>query len=253
MAYIHWEWDSDTGNRPKFRELTVDFKVHNDVGNWSDRHGLYLMLGFSYISDVPFYYGIQTHAYDESIMEGDGKGLIFSRWETRDLANARVAPDGWSESSGHEGDFVGVRCPYSWTEGPYRVRLAPDGTDDGGEWWGVWVTDLKDGSERWCGSLRFPFEDDTDGTTWVAGWTYTTSEIYGTAPIRPINIPTWTVTVQRPLGDGIPSSYGDTGYMIFTDTFKNAEIHYDPQKDGVVITVGGTTERQTEPQTVLFK
>ena len=241
MAYIWWDWDSGIGRRLQFRELTVDFTIHGDVRNFSDRHGLYLMLGYATISDVAFYYGLQT---------GDN-GLIFSRWGTDDLANAREAPDGWSNAGEEGGAFIGVRRGYEWGEGDYRVRLASDGIDTDGEWWGLWITDLDEDTTTWFGSMKFPFKDGYD-STWVEASTYTTIEIYGTL-IRPINIPEWRVTVYRPVGDGIPSSYGHTGYSMFSDSFSNSDIHYDSVTDSVELTVGGTTERQTPPQTVIFK
>ena len=43
-----------------------------------------------------------------------GKGLIFSRWKERNLVNARIPDDGFTESSGHEGDFIEVRRNYDW-------------------------------------------------------------------------------------------------------------------------------------------
>ena len=130
MAYIWWEWSA---NRADFESLEVDFTIHNDAGDFSSRHGLYLMLGFSHIAGVPFYFGLQTNVNDPAAGPR-GKGLIFSRWETRDLDDARVADpvEGWTESSGHEGDFIGVRRSYEWEAGDYRVRIAPDGSDEGG-------------------------------------------------------------------------------------------------------------------------
>ena len=249
MAFVWWDWNSVNGRTPEFRELTVDIKIHNDIGNFSDRHGMYLMLGYSNISGVAFYYGLQTHMYDPQNQGENGKGVIFSRWRTRDLANTRIAPGGWTESSGHEGDFVGVRYHYEWTQGEYRVRLASDGTDEEGEWFGIWITDLATGTETWAGSMRFPFRN---GKATIHGNSYTTSEIYG-SPVRPIDIPQWHVSIGRPRGDGITAAWGTTGYSMFTNDFHNAEIHYDRRNDVMDIRTGGTTERETQSQTIIFK
>ena len=249
MAYVYWDWHSIGGRTPQFRELTVDISIHNDIGNFSDRNGMYLMLGYSNISGVDFYYGLQTSVSDPQTARGSGKGLIFSRWLTRDLANTRIAPGGWTESSGHEGNFVGVRYPYEWTQGEYRLRLASDGTDEEGEWFGIWITDLATGVETWTGSMRFPFRN---GKAAIHGSTYVTSEIYG-SPIRPIDVPEWYVSVGRPRGDGVPSAWGTTGYAPFTNSFKNAEVRYDRRNDVMDIRTGGTTKRETQPQTVIFK
>ena len=83
-----------------------------------------------------------------------GKGAIFSRWETRDLSLARFAEaDGWAQSSGHEGDFIGVRRLYPWGTGDYTARLAPEEHLPDGVWYGVWVTDLSTEITTWIGSL----------------------------------------------------------------------------------------------------
>ena len=131
MAYIWWGWiqrsDSEGNRLDEFEELVIEFTIQNDVEPLGGGNGLYLMLAYSNISGVYFYFGLQTDMKDPETSLSRGKGLIFSRWSTRDLANARYAQeDGWTESSGHEGDFIGVRRSYVWGAGDYRVRLAPD-------------------------------------------------------------------------------------------------------------------------------
>ena len=82
-------------------------------------------------------------------------------WETRDLANARFSEtDGWTQSSGHEGNFIGVRRSYAWGAGDYRIRFAPDGDpEDDGVWFGLWITDRSTDVATWIGSLKFPLLD----------------------------------------------------------------------------------------------
>ena len=246
MAYIWWQWELH-----EFRELMIDFTIHNDPGNFSDRHGLYLMLCYSSISDQGFYLGLQTDASDPDLQRGRGKALIFSRWGTRNLSNARVADraEGWSESSDHEGDFIGVRRNYDWGAGSYRMRIAPDGAEDDGAWFGVWITDLSADLTTWIGSLKFPLVNDT---ATIRAQTYTTVEIYG-SPIRQIDIPEWHVSVERPAGDGVKSSWGDTGYSPFESEILNADVRYDPADDAVHFYVGAATERATRPQTMGFE
>ncbi len=235
MAYIWWDWKPDQDH---FREMVTEFTIHNDVGDFSDRHGLYLILGQSSISDVGFYFGVQTDANRR------GKGLIFSRWQTRDLANARYADtDGWTESAGHEGDFIGVRRSYDWSAGDYRIRIAPDGLDSDGEWFGLWITDLNTDNTTWIGSLKFPL---LNGTAQIKPKAYATIEIYGNEPIRPIDIPQWHISIKRPLGDSVPSVRGFTGYSPFKgDALQNSDVRYDPSEDVVHLRAGGTTERKT--------
>ena len=248
MSSIWWYWDRDSeGNPHKFRELEISFTIHNNIENFSDKNGIYLILANSYISDVPFYFGLQTNVYSPSPPHNRGKGLIFSRWETRDLANARYSnTDGWTQSSGNQGDFIGVRRSYNWDAGDYRVRIASDGADSDGEWFGLWITDLSSNITTWIGSLKFPF---LNGTATMEPSSSTTVQIYG-HPIRPIDIPEWYVSVARPLADGVPSSRGSTDYAVF---FVNSDMWYDQTDDRVHFRTGGATERTTPEGRVYFK
>ncbi len=243
MAYIWWEWKPD---QTYFREMVTEFTIHNDVGDFSDRHGLHLILGQSSISDVRFYFGVQTDATRR------GKGLIFSRWKTRDLANARYSEeDGWTESSGHGEDFIGVRRSYDWSAGNYRVRIAPDGLTSDGEWFGLWITDLDAGQTTWIGSLKFPLQE---AEARIKPTSYSGIEIYGVAQIRPIDIPQWQVSVKRPQGDNVASIRGYTGYSAFKgDALQNSDVRYDPSEDIVHLRAGGVTKRETAAGYVAFE
>ena len=210
-----------------------------------NQHGLYLMLGSSYISDTQFYFGIQTDANSR------GKGLIFSRWKTRELTNARYdETHGWTESSGHEGDFIGVRRLYNWGAGNYRIRIAPDGLESDGEWFGLWIIDLGTDVTTWIGSLKFPL---LSGEAKIKPNSYSTIEIYGIPMIRPIDIPQWHVSIERPQGDGIPSTRGYTVYSSFTGLVSNNDVSYDPLEDRVHLRAGDVTERKTAAGYVNFR
>ena len=164
MAYIWWEWergrDSSDNWIDEFEELVIDFTIHNNVELEGD-NGLYLMLAHSKISDAGFYFGLQTDVHAPEPPYGRGKGLLLSRWETRDLAHARFSEtDGWTQSSGHEGNFIGVQRSYAWGAGDYRIRFAPDGDpEDDGVWFGLWITDRSTDVATWIGSLKFPLLD----------------------------------------------------------------------------------------------
>lgn len=203
------------------------------------------MICNSNISDIGFYFGLQTDVSDPE-RGVRGKGIIYSRWETRDLANARIADhtEGWTESSGHEGDFIGVRRSYDWTAGDYRARIAPDGAPDAdGEWYGVWITELSSEVTTWAGSLKFPF---VNGESAIMSPTYTTLEIYGNDLIRPIDIPEWRVSLKMPIGDGERPSAGYINYSPFTEgAIMNSEVSVVPEDGSVHFHVGGTTERKT--------
>ena len=254
MAYIWWEWergrDSSDNWIDEFEELVIDFTIHNNVELEGD-NGLYLMLAQSKISDVGFYFGLQTDVHAPEPPYGRGKGLLLSRWETRDLANARFSEtDGWTQSSGHEGDFIGVRRSYAWGAGDYRIRFAPDGDpEDDGVWFGLWITDRSTDVTTWIGSLKFPL---LDGKAVMRAPTYSTMEIYGRR-IRPIDIPAWHVSIKRPVGDGIKPSWGHTGYSPFEGDVMNSEVRYDRDNDVVHFKTGGTTERQTQESAVTFR
>ena len=249
-AYIDWRWEHGQDN---FRELVTDFTIHNDVGDWSDEHGYYLILIQNQISGVGFYFGLQTDVSAPFYPYRGGKGVIFSRWETRDLSNARWdQSDGWTQSSGHEGDFIGVRRSYDWDTGDYRIRIAPDGLDSDGEWFGLWITDLAADEETWIGSLKFPM---LNGTATFVPHSSATIEIYGNLRIRPIDIPQWHVSVRRPLGDGVPATWGETSYPYddSDNALPSSDVRYDPLEDAAHLRVGGTTERITAPGRIDFE
>ena len=112
-----------------------------------------------------------------------GKGLLFSRWGTRDLANARFdVAEGWVQSSEESGDFIGARRSYDWGAGDYQVRFAQDGLDEQGQWFGIWITDLATDDTTWIGSLRFPLQE---GESLIKPSSYSANEIYG-KKIRPV-------------------------------------------------------------------
>ena len=235
MANFWWGW----GVFPSFSTFSVDFTIHNDPGEFSDRHGLYLMVCAGQLAGHQFYFGLQTAVSDPAIRKSRGKGVIFSRWGERDLAYTLPAEGGWTESSGHEGDFIGVRLGYEWSAGAYRMELRPTASDNRGQWYGVWITDLATDVTTWIGSLAFPLDD---GVARVHNVTYTTLEIYGSA-IRPIDIPEWHVSMSRPLADGTPAGAGVAEYSPFNGQILNSDVQYDPEADLMHFRVGGTTER----------
>ena len=228
------ELGPETGHKTGFEELRFPFTIWNDVEPQHDS-GLYFMLCNAWVEDEAFYFGLQSNVQDGSPPHGwMGKGLIFSRWGTRDLADART--DGFTQSSGHEGDFIGVRRLYEWGAGDYEVRFAPDGEDPEGRWFGLWITDLEDGTTTWIGSLRFPLGSRVDAPT------YSTVEIYG-RPLRPIDIPVWHVSMKPPTFDGEPAKMGFSEYDVFSVGTLNTDIVFDGE---LHIHVGGATERRAE-------
>ena len=246
-AYIYWRWKH---KQEPFREIVTDFTIHNDVGDWSDQHGYYLILLRDYISDVGFHVGLQTDAFSSSPPYRRGKAIIFSKWGTDDLANAKIADpiEGWAESARNG---IGVRRSYDWAAGNYRVRIAPDGLDLDGEWFGLWITNLDTSETTWAGSLKFPLRD---GTAKIASYSSTTIELYGVSRIRPIDIPQWHVSVKRPLGDGNKSLWGFTRYPYddSDNALLNSDVRYDYSEDRAHFLIGAATERTTPPERLYF-
>ena len=224
LVYVWWDWDRAYG----IDEVAVDFTIHSDPGDFSDTWGLYLMVGAGNVGNVEsqFYFGLQTDVYDPALGRGRGKGLIFSRWGTRDLDDAKLACEAecWAQESGHEGDFVGVRRAYDWDDGEYRMRMAADGRDAGGVWYSVWITDIDAGETLRVGSLRFPLGDHGPTVLWPT--LYSTLEIYGYRSIRPIDIPEWHVSMERPRGDGVEAPDAKLGYAAFGEPVSNSDIQY---------------------------
>lgn len=156
-----------------FETFCVRFRVEGEVG---ENVNLYFSPFNSTINQLPFYGGVQTAI---SGLDADGhrtaggRGGIFSRWRERDTAAITRAPGGLIESSGHEGDFIGVRNSFAWGEGRYRLCLRKseriDGAplpagfdaDDIAFGWGryehTWVrmeaTDLNAGTTTFVGAL----------------------------------------------------------------------------------------------------
>ena len=237
LAYVWWHWEDRVRG---FQSIDFDLTIHNDIDarEMPDDAGLYLILFSSDISGAGYYFGLQTDVYDPSVGRGRGKGLIFSRWGTRDLSDVRVAEDGWSQSSGHEGDFVGVRKAYRWGTGDYGVRIATDGEDDEGRWFGLWITDKATDETTWCGSLRFDKSARLEPTGGTA------PEIYGAGTTRAIDVPQWHISLQAPVGD--MNSQSSEAYINYSSLIPNSDITYDTSNGTMHIHVGATTRRTTE-------
>ena len=251
MAYVIWLWEDATDDAGQgvtgFKELVIEFTIHNNVALGGDQ-GLYLMLAHGSINGEDYYFGLQTDVYSPEPPTWRGKGLIFSRWGTRDLANARYSDkDGWTQSSGHEGDFIGIRRSYEWGAGDYRVTLAPDGEpDEDGVWMGLWITNVQTDVTTWVGSLKFPAND---GHAIINPESYSTIEIYGRR-IKPIEIPQWHVSIRRPEGDGIKATGGLTGYSPFYGQITNSEANYNHETQEIHLKVGGETARETRAERI---
>ena len=147
-----------------------------------------------------------------------GRGAIFSRWRERDTAAIMRASGGLIESSGHEGDFIGVRNRFAWDEGRYQLCLRKSAIVDGAPLpadfdaediafaWGryehTWVrmeaTDLSADTTTFVGALAIP------GRTLALGDDNVLfAEIYGMPSPFPAEwVPALTITVEGFQMDG---------------------------------------------------
>jgi len=231
LHYVWWDFGMDL-----FTSLTIDVTIHNEPSNGD---GLYFQMYQAEINGVGFYFGLQTDVYREGV-GSTGKGVIYSRWETLDLANTAPAPGGWASSASTEGDFVGIRMNYAWHPGSYRLRIAPASTDAVGDWYGVWIYDKSKGwAETYLGALRFPSVPQHQRGI-KNGWV-TWTELYYKA-IQQTPVPDWHVSI-----DGVYASDALISPIAATSRYSHIEqtdIYYDPATGCIHFLVGPRVVRE---------
>jgi hypothetical protein len=177
---------------------------------------------------IGFYYGIQTRLRKPS---GEvKKGIIFSRWKTRDKKNYAVSNGGWGESAGYEGDFIGIRKNYEWEVGQYEIGIQKDSTDVIGDWYGLKIKNISTNVEEYIGSLRF--EKSTKSTGMKSGG-ITWSELY-TKLSQNTPIPNWHVSVNSVYANEsytpkrVYLTYSDSKFLEFSNiyTTNNIDVHF---------------------------
>jgi len=237
LTSVYWQWTKD--GRHHHEAIELDFTLHNHIDNFSDSHSLDLILGGAVISDIDFTFGLESNLL-RSDGESPARGVTFLRWQTDDLANARVAPTGFRDSAGPDGIRVGR--PYAWSAGAYRARVARYDSDSLGDWFGFWLTDQARGRTTWIGALRFPRSADRPAR--LPPYLISNVQVYG-PPLRLLDIPAWHVSVTAPLGDWESApAYADTVYSR-PDEIPNTEMWYQADENAVHIRGGGHTIRQT--------
>jgi len=100
------------------------------------------------------YFGFQTYLRNPRIGL-QGKGLIFSRWNSSDKADCAPAPGGWCDKGEENGKYVGVRSLFDWKLGRYLCWLRPTQEEMNARWYEFCLRCLADGREATVGSLRF--------------------------------------------------------------------------------------------------
>ena len=235
--------------------IEVDFTIHNAIVIDDDApsHGMFFMILTEQIAGINFYLGLQIDNKEDPAGVGHGKRLIFSRWGTRDLDNVRLPEENsWSQSAGHEGEFVGTRVAYDWGAGDYNLRLAAENREDSeGRWFGVWITDKSSGETTWGGSLRFPYIDGESRIDITNLGSIV--EIYGSGSITPAEIPTWHISMEKPKFTRDTSIHRPSQAISYYTHMRNgtpiavpnSDIEYDAANGEMHFRVGGETERKT--------
>lgn len=243
--YYSWSWPASLGYGMSSLEMTVRFD--NDPST-SDVlfFATELFCGTPKLRNT-FYFGIQTN------VQGRGKGLIFSRFGTLDLANSETAGtnDSWSVSSGTEGGFVGVRRLYDWTAKSYILRLSALRDDSAGRWFGLWLIDEAVNAEIYAGALRFP--KDADGVyplIMVEG--FGSFIEHANAVSSPQLVPFWEVSVGRPVANGrtVASTSASWWYALPTDAWQNSDMWADGQI--IRAQMGSSTVRTHPPSQLVY-
>ena len=188
VHYADYHFESE-----RFTRIKQRFTIHElptlENGDEYDG-GLYWNFYQGVINDnIGFYFGIKT------LVGGDpdgilSKGVIFSRWETRDISNYRLAQNGWGQSAGYEGDFIGVRKEFEWGVGTYDIELKRVETDDKGDWYGLFLSNVNDPSFTYIGSIRFEHGNNEGIRSGSGTWT----EIYSAN--SSMEFPRWHVSID---------------------------------------------------------
>lgn len=227
LHYAFWEF-----TKPTFTKISHQFTIYNEAKNQDgslNGDGLYYQFYQGVINDdIGFYYGIQTSVFnpDGSIPK---KGIIFSRWGTRDVQNYKIAPGGFGQSAGYEGDFIGVRIYYEWGIGRYNIELKLESTDAIGDWYSLFITKLSSNDTKYVGSIRFEKGIKSQGIK-TGGITW--SELYyKNNPQTPL--PNWHVSIDQVLADnlepkGVSIDYNFNKFVGFTNIFtsNNKDVHF---------------------------
>jgi hypothetical protein len=252
LAGIYVRWDLDSSVEVMEWDLNILTDPTRSVG-------IYLALAQGRIDGSAFYLGLQTDIADPQRGHGIGKGLIFSTWWTFDADATRLAPEGFRELGTHEGRFVGVRRPYDWVVGSYRVTLARSESagqlDVPADWFDLYIQATAppgigpgrpeaEGIRTWIGGLAFPRRRRSVPAT-IEETSTAFVEVYGGAR-RWSDVPSWNVDLMA-YGDGQRCPRGAIEYPVFpfgkNRPMPNANARFDPGRGHVVLRYGGSTHR----------
>ena len=130
------------------------------------------------------------------------------------------------------------------------LRIAQDGADDtDGRWFGFWITDKSTNVETKMGSLKFPFPDEGDPKIRTRSLGLgSVMAIFGDGAIRPHKIPVFEAALGLPDASGgdAPTSV-NVSYSQVHGVMTNSNVTYDADTGKVIMRVGGSTRRTTQP------
>jgi hypothetical protein len=253
VIYVHWGFTSPLD------VLEWDLTVRVDPGS---SVGEYLALFNGSIDGATCYLGLQTNVSNPETNRGVGKGLIFSTWWSFDESDARIPADGFRELGTHEGNFVGIRRPYPWTTGNYRVTLSRSESDsvDGREsdWFDLSITPTDGegsvdtrpeaiGPSEWIGGLRFLRKRAERAATIDPGGLLFL-EVYSGASTW-ADVTPWHVDTMA-FGNGGRCPSGRTEYprYPFGQQMPNANVRYDAKRASVDISFGAGVLKEDLPR-----
>jgi hypothetical protein len=234
MTYVNW-----TLGVTNMTDLTVDITFHGDP---QPKAAVYLQLYDFKIGDTPQYFGFQYTFDDTGRRE---TRFIWSRWGTRDKEDARVAKGGTLESGGYEGDFVGIRFPYAWSNGAYTVQVSQQETDERGAWYALTLYNHGRKESTPIGRLRFPLAHG--GTPFIEDGGGSWCEVFG-GTRSSADIGYFHMSYDGVYTRGRTVAAKSARFSYGKDT-PNCDISPDPNGRRVHVTFGGKTRRLTSPGT----
>lgn len=195
IGCLYWGFDWPGVADYKMTQIDMDLTIVNDLETDVCLYYATQLSCGTPTSQTCFYFGIQTN------LQGRGKGLLFSRWGTMDLANVKSpgTPDSWVEAGDYEGQFVGVRRLYNWTNHHYVLRLSSSTEEDDeiGRWYHFTFIDTETGEETYVGGLRF-FKDANGKYPSILTQGYGCWIEQPVAVSAPEDVPKWTIGIGRP-------------------------------------------------------
>lgn len=234
--YVHWTLTK----RVAKLEFVVDFK--NDPGA---KVGLYYSPYNAEIDGTQFYFGIQTDLIDNNAGGVHrGHGVTLSQFGTLDKASIKTVAGGFSEVGTHEGEFIGIRLPYAWTKGSYRIRLERGAAEGAADWFELHMV-APNGLDTLAGALKFARATaGTPATIQNMGTSFT--EVYSGATDY-ANVPKWRIDTMA-YGDDLIAKGALGEYPNYPEypgipSFPNTDIAYNASGKLVELRYGGDTAK----------